>query len=327
MKLRGVWKKLVEGLQENIQKILLKKQNPTKELETKTIKRRPHFVAFKLLGNRVARFLPLFNDLEGGLHKSHMNMTLQPYVSLIIFSTLLTSSVVGFLVTIVCTFLLHINVFPSLLFGIGIGSFAGVITILSLYAYPYYKADSLRRNLDSNLAFTASYLAILAGSGVPPDSMFRSLSKIPNKLAVVDESKTITRDIELFGVDTITALELASKRTSSVKFKRLLEGFISTIRSGGNLKSYLMTRSRQNLRMKRLTLKKFSDTLGILSEFYVTLLIAGPLIFVVMLSVMAMLGGGLGFMDPALMLMILTYIVIPMGSLVFIIILDALTPR
>jgi flagellar protein FlaJ len=66
----------------------------------------------------------------------------------------------------------------------------------------------------------------------------------------------------------------------------------------------------------------------VLSEFYVTLLVAGPLIFVVMLAVMAMLGGGgLGILNPTLLLTLLTYIGIPVGSIIFIIILDALTPR
>jgi flagellar protein FlaJ len=82
------------------------------------------------------------------------------------------------------------------------------------------------------------------------------------------------------------------------------------------------------MKFKRIALRKFSDTLGMLSEVYVTLLVAGPLIFVVMLAVMAMLGGsGLGVMNPALLLMLLTYIGIPVGSVIFLIVLDALTPR
>ncbi len=204
---------------------------------------------------------------------------------------------------------------------------AGASTVICFYVYPLYRTDIIKRNLDDNMAFATGYLAILAGAGVPPDSMFRSLSRIPQKLAIVDESRIIVRDVELFGADVITALENASKRTSSEKFKELLEGFIATIHSGGDLVSYLMHRSRQNMKFKRIALRKFSDTLGVLSEFYVTLLVAGPLIFVVMLAVMAMLGGtGFGILNPALLLTLLTYIGIPIGSIIFTIILDTLTP-
>lgn len=332
MKFTKARRKIDELLQNIINRIhpstLVSQRNLIKEVETNKSNRKTQLFAYRIIGNKINYFLPLFQDLEVGLHKSRMKTTLKPYVSLIILSSLLASSILSILVFIILNYVILFNTSLSLLFGIGIGLMTGVLTIICLYAYPYYESDKVRRSLDSSMAFTASYMAILAGSGVPPDSMFRSLSKIPQKLAIVDESRTIVRDIELFGADTITALEQASKRTSSDKFKELLEGFISTIRSGGNLKSYLMIRSRQNLRSKRLALQKFSDTLGVLSEFYVTLLVAGPLIFVVMLAVMAMLGGGgLGFMDPTLMLMILTYIAIPVGSLIFIIVLDALSPR
>ena len=65
-----------------------------------------------------------------------------------------------------------------------------------------------------------------------------------------------------------------------------------------------------------------------LSEFYVALLITGPLLLVIMLAVMAMLGGGgLGALSPDLILDLLTYIGIPLGSIMFLIILDSTSPK
>jgi flagellar protein FlaJ len=65
-----------------------------------------------------------------------------------------------------------------------------------------------------------------------------------------------------------------------------------------------------------------------LSEAYVALLLTGPLFLVIMLSVMAMLGGGgLGLLSPDLMLNLLTYMAIPLGAIVFLIILDAASPK
>lgn len=333
MRISRVRKLLDKMLQSTMDKVrprtsMVAEDNIASDAETEGISRKPRFFAYRLMGERINRFLPLFEDLETGLHRSHLRMTLKPYVSLVVLTSLFVTSAAAILVSSVLYFILQLQFFSSLLFGVGSGLVASVSTVICFYVYPYYRADKIKRDLNDSMSFTASYLAILAGSGVPPDVMFRSLSKIPQKLAVVDESRTIVRNIELFGADMITALEHASERTPSERFKELLEGFIATIRSGGNLKSYLMIRSRQNINLKRIALRKFSDTLGILSEFYVTLLIAGPLIFVVMLAVMAMIGGGgLGLMDPTLLLMLLTYIVIPIGSVIFIIILDAVSPR
>ena len=296
--------------------------------EFEKAKWQPQLVAYRLLGKKVVHFLPLFRDMDAGLRRSGMLTSFKPYVSLTLLASLLITVVTLLLVPPILYLAFQAPLLPSLLFGVGGGLLAGALTIMGFYMYPLYRADVMKRNLDDNMTFATGYLAILAGAGVPPNSMFRSLSKIPQKLAVIDESRIIIRDVELFGTDMITALENASKRTPSEKFKELLEGFIATIHSGGSLMAYLLHRSRQSMRLKRIALRRFSDTLGMLSEVYVTLLVAGPLIFVVMLAVMAMMGGaGFGLLNPALLLLLLTYIGIPVGSVIFLIILDAVMPK
>ncbi len=171
-------------------------------------------------------------------------------------------------------------------------------------------------------------MAILAGADVSPDHIFRSLAQIGAPLAVSDEARNIVRDVELFGFDMLSALESASSRTPSFRVKGLLEGFIATVHSGGSLVKNLTDKSRQFMKLRRIALNRLSDTLGVLAEFYVTVLVAGPLILVVMLSAMAMLGGGAaGLLNPHLLLHLLTYLAIPLGSLVFLIILDIFSPR
>ena len=82
------------------------------------------------------------------------------------------------------------------------------------------------------------------------------------------------------------------------------------------------------MRLKRISLKKYSDTLSMLSEVYVTLLLTGPLFLVIMLVVMSMLGGGdFGIISPDLMLELLTYVGIPLGAVAFLIILDTVSPK
>jgi flagellar protein FlaJ len=171
-------------------------------------------------------------------------------------------------------------------------------------------------------------MSILTSSGVSPEKVFYSLSNMTVPLAVSAESKDIVRDVNLFGSDIISALEEISKRTPSEKFREMIEGFISTIHSGGNMPAYLREKSRQYMRLKKLSLKKYSDTLSMLSEAYVALLLTGPLFLVIMLAVMAMLGGGgLGLLSPDLLLNLLTYLAIPLGATVFLIILDAASPK
>ncbi len=289
---------------------------------------KPQVFAYQVIGERTTGFLPLFKDLDVNLRKSGIKVHFKAYVSTVILATLLLSISVLTLVPVLLFFIFKLSLLSSLLFGIGASLLAGALTVIGFYFYPIYRADSLKRTLEDGLPFTAGYMSILAGAGVLPDFIFRSLAQVDASLAVSNEARAIVRDVELFGFDVISALEAASQRTPSERFKELLEGFIATIHSGGSLVKYLRDRSRQYMKLKRIALRRFSDTLTVLAEFYVTLLVAGSLIFVVMLSVMAMLGGGgFGLLDPRLLLHLLTYIGLPIGSVVFLIILDMISPK
>jgi len=289
---------------------------------------KPQVFAYQLLGGKVARFLPLFKDMNVNLRKSGMKANFKAYVSTIILAALLVSAVVMILVPMLLILIFHLSLLSSLLFGIGGTLLAGALTVICFYVYPTYRADSLKRALEDGLPFTAGYMAILAGAGVPPYRIFRSLAQVDASLAVSNEAGTIVRDVELFGFDIISALEASSDRTPSEVFKEFLEGFIATAHSGGGLDKYLRNRSQQYMKMKQISLRRFADTLAVLSEFYVTVMVAGSLIFVVMLSVMAMLGGGgFGLLEPRLLLYLLTYLGLPIGSVIFIIIIDMFSPK
>jgi flagellar protein FlaJ len=289
---------------------------------------KPQVFAYQLFGGRTARFLPLFKDLDSSLKKSGMKTNFKAYVSTTILASLLLSASIMLVVPSLLFFIFNLSLFLALLFGVGISLLAGAVTVIVFYAYPSYRADSLKRGLEDDLPFTAGYMSILAGAGVPPDFIWQSLAQMDKSLAVSNVARNVVRDVELFGFDVISALETTSKRTPSERFKELVEGFISVVHSGGNLVKYLRNRSQQYMKLKQLALKRFSDSLAVLAEFYVTLMVAGSLIFVVMLAVMAMLGsGGFGPLDSRLMLQLLTYIGLPVGSAVFLVILDTISPK
>ncbi len=289
---------------------------------------KPQTLAYRAIGRKTPKFLPLFKDMDVNLRQSGINVSFKAYVSLVILLTVFVSICVLVLIPLLLILVFHLALFVSLLFGVGASLLAGALTVVVCYVYPMYRADSLRRELEDGLSFTAGYMSILAGAGVTPECIFRSLAQADPSLAVSKESRIITRDVGLFGSDILSALESASNRSPSERFKQLLQGFIATVHSGGNLEKYLADRTLQYMSLKRIALGKFSDALAVLAEFYVSLLVAGPLILVVMLAVMAMLGGGgSGFFDPRLLLQLLTYLGIPIGSIAFLVVLDVVSPR
>ena len=285
-------------------------------------------VAYRLVGGKITRVLPLFEDLSLHLQRAGLKTGFRVYISLTVFSTLLIALTTLVAVPCLLVFTFDVPLFPAILFGLGGSLFAVAFSILGFYMYPVYRADQFKRELEDELAFATGYMSILASAGVPPEKIFYSLSNLPIPLAVSTEAKNVIRDVNLFGLDIISALEQASKRTPSERFREMIEGFISTIYSGSNLAAYLREKSKRHMKLKRISLRKFSDTLSMLSEFYVAILVTGPLLLIIMLAVMAMMGGGgLGLLSPDLLLNILTYIGIPVGSVMFLLILDAVSPK
>ena len=289
---------------------------------------KPYSIAYRLIGEKTGRVLPIFKDLSSSLRRSRLRVSLKAYVSFTIVTTTLVSFVSLIFIPSLLIFVFNLPLLPAILFGVGGSLFTFAFSMIGFYVYPIYRADELRRALEDELPFTTGYMTILTSAGVSPERIFSSLSSLGVPLAVSLEAKNVITDVNLFGLDIISALEEASKRTPSEKFREMLEGFISTIHSGSDLTAYLREKSRQYMKLKRIGLRKFSDTLSILSEFYVALLVTGPLLLIIMLAVMAMLGGGsLGMLNPSLLLNMLTYLGIPLGSIIFLIILDAVSPK
>jgi len=327
--LRKALKKVYHRLKGGSEQKSSDKSEPSRLAEGFNLgKSKPQVFAYQLVGGKSAKLFPLFKDLDGSIKKSGMRLNFKAYVSTAILASLVVFTAIMLVVPSVLYFIVGLSLVLSLLFGVGISMLGAAVTVIGFYAYPGYKADSLKRNLNDDLPFTAGYMSILAGAGVPPDFIWRSLAEIDSSLAVTEVAKDVVRNVELFGFDAISALETTSKRTPSEQFKELVEGFISVVHSGGSLVKYLRNRSQQYMKLKQIALKRFSDNLSVLAEFYVTLMVAGSLIFVVMLAVMAMLGsGGFGSLDSRLLLQLLTYLGLPIGSTVFLVVLDMISPK
>lgn len=287
-----------------------------------------HAAAYRLIGDRTGHFLPLFDGLDLKLKKSGLKTNFKAYISLTVLCAILASASALVIIPCLLFFVLNTAFLPAVLFGVGGSLFALAFTTIGFYCYPIYRADIMKRQLEDELPFTTGYMAILASAGVSPTNIFNSLSNLSAPVALTRQAKDVVREVSLFGSDIISALEKTSKRTPSERFREMIEGLISTIHSGGNLAAYLRQKSLQYTRLKRISLKKYSDTLSMLSEFYVAVLLTGPLMFIIMLTVMAMLGGNLlGILSPEVLLTLLTYVGIPLGSVLFLIVLDLTSPK
>jgi len=287
---------------------------------------RPWVSSYRLLGQRIARLIPLFGDLRPNLLRSGKRIHFEAYVSLIILTSIITFAV-GFVLTSVIVFALHGEILLVLLLGLGVGLLSGAIGFVTMYALPSVSADSRKRNMDEELAYTMSHMAVLAAAGLPPERVFRSLAQSDEKSVVAEESKMIIRDIDMLGFDILTALAMERERSPSKTFSEFLEGFTAATRSGGDLKKYLLSSAKEIMELRRIATKQLVETLGMIAEAYVSMLVVFPLILIIMFSVMGLVGGNIAGFSVFSIMALVTYALIPLLAIMMIVLLDGMLPK
>ncbi|TLZ62086.1 MAG: type II secretion protein F, partial [Methanobacteriota archaeon] len=143
--------------------------------------------------------------------------------------------------------------------------------------------------VDKRITGAMSFISAMASADVPVDVIFKELSKQPVYGEVAKEAEWITRDTELLGVDILTAIRNAAGRSPSNKFQDFLQGVVTTSTSGGQLKPYFLMKAEQFEKEDRLEMRKRMETLGMLAESFVTVVVAFPLFLVVIMAIMALI--------------------------------------
>jgi len=210
---------------------------------------------------------------------------------------------------------LIITIFSLLVFG--------GLTFLVLMMYPGLEAGNRRRNIDASLPYAINYITSMSTAGITPAEVFRLLgsSKIYGQSAV--EARYIAREIDIFGRDLIDALRLVSASTPSRRMKEFLQGTMASVASGGNITEYFRTKAEQYALENRQTQKMFLETLALVSESYVTAMVAGTLFLIILQSIMSVMSGD----NNPMFLYAVIYLMIPLGSIMFVIMISSMTPE
>ncbi len=157
--------------------------------------------------------------------------------------------------------------------------------------------------------------------------MFKLISHSSEYGEISIEIEKVTNYITFFGYDILTALKAVAITTPSDDFKEFIDGFVSTVETGGDLKDFLKQKSSETLINYRLERQKYVESLGTYSDIYTGVLIAAPLFFVTALSLVAVLGGTIGGMSVNTIITLGTYLVIPGLNLLFLIFLEINQPE
>jgi flagellar protein FlaJ len=302
-----------------------------------------HRFCFKLLGERMKKKRGAYVELRNSLLRARISVPFEAYLA----TAYITAFLVGVVAAVVLglfSYLLRIpemitykGTLPDFLLELSdyrliLGTIAAVVLSLLVFGgltyvvflvYPSIHAGERRRNIDATLPYAINYITAMSTAGITPAEVFKLLGESPIYGESAVEARYIVREIEIFGKDLTDAIRIVSGLTPSDRMKEFLQGAVAAISAGTNLTDYYRNKSNQYTIENRQQQKVFLETLGLIAESYVTALVAGTLFLIILQSIMSIISGEVSPM----FLFVVIYLIVPFGSIMFVILISSMTPE
>jgi flagellar protein FlaJ len=191
-----------------------------------------------------------------------------------------------------------------------------ISTFLIMYLYPSAEKSNIKGNIDSELPFVTIQMSAIAGADIEPSNIFKIIAMNKEYPSIKQEAKKIMNQINLYGYDLVTALRNVSIASPSEEWAELLNGFSTTIRSGGDLSKYLTKKAESMLFGYRLKREKETKSAETFMNIYISIVIAAPMLLMLVLVMLNISGLGFQMSVP-----VMTLVVVSIVSLINIIFL------
>lgn len=282
-------------------------------------------VSYRLFGRITSRFT--FTAFKQIYQKSGTTRFYESYIALMLFASLVT-----FVSAFAIGALLHHFLFNLTLFQyfIAVLTFSCVISLtipIIFILYPLYRRSQRGKEIDANLVYTTGYMGVLSAGGISIERIFERVTQVERHPPIKDLAKRLIANIKMLGLDVTSSLADITLRSPSETFSKLLIGITNTVKTSGDLKNLLTFETKSLLHAKREQLKKTLGTLISLGEIYIAAMVMGPIVFIVMITILSVMGNVAFGLSPVDQLNLLVFFGLPTISTIFIIILNGVLPE
>ncbi len=286
----------------------------------------PLLQKFEALSYRLfGRFAPSFQKkvfpVKNSLEKARIRIFHDTYISMMFLAALLTIpvSVIGVVAVILTHFLPLLILVPIPLF-----------VVAAFLFMPSSNASDRASCLEREMPFAAAYISVMASGGIAPYTSFKRLSDVDLMPAMRKEARDVMKDVEVFGVDPLTALEQAAKKNPLDIFKDFLSGYASTVIIGGDIGHFLERKAEDIFKARAMRVKAAAERLGMLLETFIIVMVMMSLCFYILFAVQqiqgnsATAGASLSTYSGVLMY---TYLFTPLLSVMFVWLAHSMQPK
>ena len=139
--------------------------------------------------------------------------------------------------------------------------------------------------IDSELPFVAIMFTVMAASGVTLYKGWKKLRSINLLPTIQKEAEEVVRQVEVLGYDALTVMYKKAEKTKSKLYRDFLAGYVSAVKSGGNLVSFLNSKLRSIFEMRSADENRSIEKLGTLVEVYSVMLIVTLCVYLLVIVV------------------------------------------
>jgi len=272
-------------------------------------------LSFRFFGRIAPAFLKNVFEFEGYLQRANMRIYPETYVSLMFFIALLTLPI-----SIAAIVLLYLFQFIPLIFLVP----APLFVMIAFMLTPMSKAGERSQKLEREMPFAATYVAVMASGGIAPYTSFKRLGEAELLPAMRQEAKNLIRDVEIFGVDPLTAMQKSAKSNPLDIYREFVGGYASTVIIGGDITSFLETKAAELFKTRAARVRAAAERLGMLLESFIIIMVLMSLCFYILFSVESIYSTGMSSYSG---IILYTFVFTPLLSFVFIYLAHSMQPK
>lgn len=244
----------------------------------------------------------VFSGVIQDLLKTNMGLIPSAYISVILFSVLISFGIA----LILFLFLLFFNIgtvypfitpvtdlvtrFLSLFWILFV---LPIITFVFLYAYPSLEKRNLENGIDQELPFATINMSAIAGSKIEPTNIFNIIISTGEYPHLKNQFTKVMNEIGIYGHDLVTALRNSADNCPSKKLSDLYNSLATNITSGGDLGEFFEKRSETLLLDYRLERERYTRASETFIDVYISIVIAAPMILMLLLMMIEVSGLGI----------------------------------
>ncbi len=216
------------------------------------------------------------------------------------------------------------------------GIIVPIIVLAIGFAYPYIKVSARNSATLNEFPFFLVYAATMARGGLSLETLMDRISKLKLFVGMRAEAQRVLARIKFFGEDPVTALDKIAMDHPNSRFRDVILGYTTTLKTGGDVLHYLQIRTEEVLSNRINDIKALTRRLASYLEAYIVFGVIVSLTVFVLFASMGAVGLAasgssaiipVSFASDNTFVMLYNFLVVPLIGILVLVAINSALPK